>query len=369
MEKRTMCGESVSLLGFGCMRFPTADKKIDFAKTEQMIDEAISKGVNYFDTAYPYHGGKSETVVGEILKKYPRESFYLATKYPPWMLNAPKDLDEIFNTQLKRLQTGYIDFYLIHSLERGNMDKIKQMKVYEHFAKLKDSGKIRHLGFSFHDTPDILEGILEYKQWDFAQVQFNYLDWSYLNAEKCYELLNAHNVPLVVMEPVRGGFLANPAPHVTEFINKGGITPAALALKWAAQFENVKVVLSGMSSPQQVAENLALFGNYTKITQKENDLATEAVKMITEIKNIPCTACRYCMECPNGVDIPELFKVYNHLKAVNDNFRTGITYRNYFGESRKPENCTSCGLCAPKCPQHIDIPKELAMVKDTLNSI
>jgi predicted aldo/keto reductase-like oxidoreductase len=372
MEKRTLVNETVSLLGFGCMRLPLKGKKIDMDETAKMFDLSVKSGVNYFDTAYPYHDGKSESVTGEILKNYSREQFYIADKFPPWMLNSPSDMDQIFNTQLKRLGIDYmkyIDFYLLHSLERGCMDKIINMKVYEHFLKKKEAGIIKYLGFSFHDTPDVLEEIVERYDFDFAQIQMNYLDWSYMNAEKSYNILASRNIPVIVMEPVRGGFLADPAPAVTGMIKEKGITPAALALKWAAGFDAVKVVLSGMSSLEQVKENTALFTGYKKITDDEKKLAETAAQMISDIKTFPCTGCRYCMDCPAGVDIPELFRIYNHYMAVKDNFRVGLTYKNYFDPAKKPENCTRCGECSKRCPQHIDIPAALDKAKVTLNAL
>lgn len=369
MEKRKLRGESVSLLGFGCMRFPVENRKIDIAQTEKMIDLAISSGVNYFDTAYPYHGGKSETTLGLILKNYQREKLYIADKFPPWLLNSPSSMGEIFKTQLTRLGTDYVDFYLLHSLDRGIMDKINNMKVYEHFTREKEKGRIKYLGFSFHDTPEALEKILSLHDWDFVQIQMNYLDWTYQNAKKSYELLAERSIPVVVMEPIRGGFLANPAPHISEFIKNTGITPAALALRWVSQFENVKVILSGMSSLEQVRENISIFGGYTPVTQEEIKTAEAAVEMINQIKAIPCTGCGYCMDCPSGVDIPELFKIYNHNKAVGDDFRTGHSYRYQFDQSKKPENCTGCNKCVSRCPQHIDIPVELSKVKTRLNAL
>lgn len=369
MEKRKLCNESVSLLGFGCMRFPLENKKIDFSQTQDMIDLAISSGVNYFDTAYPYHGGKSETVLGQILKKHPRDSVFVADKFPPWLLNSPQNIDEIFHTQLKRLDMDYIDFYLLHSLERGLMGKINSMNVYEHFIRAKEKGSIRYLGFSFHDTPEVLEEILNLHTWDFVQIQMNYLDWSYQNAEKSYSLLKEHNVPVIVMEPVRGGFLADPAPNISEYIKSNDLSPAALALRWVSQFEQVKVVLSGMSTMEQLKENIDIFSNYQPVSENENEIAKAAADMINNIKTVPCTNCRYCMDCPSGVDIPELFHIYNHYKTVGDTFRTGHTYKNYFDSSKKPENCTKCNICISRCPQHINIPDELDSVKTTLNAL
>ena len=369
MQKRTIAGTEVSLLGFGAMRFPTKDNEIDMRKSAEMIDYCMASGVNYYDTAYPYHDGKSEEALSALLSGYDRKSYLLADKFPPWLLNDPTDIPQIFATQLKRLNTDYIDFYLLHSMERGNLDVLAKMKVYEHFYYLKQEGIIKHLGFSFHDEPHVLSKIISDYDFDFAQIQMNYLDWSYMQSEQMYNILENAGIPIIVMEPVRGGFLADPSPSVVKRIKAHNITPAALALKWCAQYEGVKCILSGMSDIGQVLENVALFTNYKPITETENALALEAAALINDIKTIPCTACGYCMKCPFGVDIPALFKIYNHYMAVKDSFRTGLTYKNYFDSKKKPENCTACGVCIPRCPQHIDIPKSLVTAGDTLNAL
>ncbi|GHU53728.1 aldo/keto reductase [Clostridia bacterium] len=373
MEKRNLDGNSVSLLGFGCMRLPLLDKSdqtsVDLTLAQKMIDAAYARGVNYFDTAYVYHGGKSEEITAKLLKKYPRESYYVATKYPIWNLNSAEDIPRIFEEQLARLDTDYIDYYLLHGLNGGVLDKIEEFGLYDYFAEQKKLGRIRHLGFSFHDAPEVLEKIIAAHKYDFAQIQLNYYDWTYQKAEIQYNILKDANIPVIVMEPIRGGFLANPTPEGAEYIKSFSLTPANLALRYAAQYENVKVILSGMSSFEQVAENLDIFTDYKPLTQTENDAAKKVSDIIEKTKSVPCTECRYCMDCPSGVDIPGIFKLYNHYMVIKDEMATAHMYQMFFTKQSRPENCVNCGACVTHCPQHIAIPDALAAAKETLGSL
>lgn len=369
MEMRTIEDKNVSLLGFGCMRLPTAKGKIDYEQTEKMVDYAVKNGVNYFDTAYPYHGGESEIVIGRILKSYPRDTYYIADKFPIWLVKTADDIERIFEEQLIKLGVDYIDFYLMHSMERSSMKTFEDLKIYDFFKRQKELGRIKNLGFSFHDVPKTLQEIVDNYEWDFAQIQMNYLDWSYMEAETLYSILEDKNIPIVVMEPIRGGFLADPSPEAAKIAGKLERKPslAVLALKWAANYPSVKVILSGMSDMTQLEENVSVFSDYIPITNREITAIDEILHIIEGNKTIPCTGCRYCMDCDFGVDIPELFKIYNHYLVVKDDFRTGIQYSKYFDDDRKPENCITCGACSDKCPQHIDIPNQLEIVKKTLN--
>ena len=276
MEKRRLdkLGIDVSLLGFGCMRFPTlADGKINEPEAEKMIDKAIAAGVNYIDTAYPYHNGESEPFVGRVLKKYDRSSLYLATKLPVWAVNCVEDAERIFNEQLTRLQTDYVDFYLLHAMGKDKWDKMLELGVVDYCKKLKEEGKIKYLGFSFHDAYEVFEEMINYMDWDFCQIQFNYMDEYEQAGIKGYKLTEEKQIPLVIMEPIKGGSLANFADDITAKFRAldPEASTASYALRWVGTFPNVKVVLSGMSTMDQVEDNLKTFENFKPLDEKEND--------------------------------------------------------------------------------------------------
>ena len=316
MEKRKLekLGVETSLLGFGCMRFPmTEEGKIDEPEAERMLDRAISAGVNYIDTAYPYHGGESEPFVGRALKKYDRDSFYLATKLPCWKVEAREDVEKIFREQLERLQTDYIDFYLMHALDRKSFRKMVEMGCVEVLEALKAKGEIRYLGFSFHDDYEAFEEILNFRDWDFCQIQLNYMDTESQAGMKGYRLTEEKNVPLIIMEPVKGGSLAVFAEDITEKFR--ALDPqasvASYALRWVGSLPNVKVILSGMSTMGQVEDNLKTFGDFRALSSKEEETVDEIVALIRSRVQNGCTGCGYCMPCPAGVDIPGNFRAWN----------------------------------------------------------
>ena len=264
MEVREMkkLGISPSLLGFGCMRFPTTPEgEMEEARAEKMLYDAIAAGVTYIDTAYPYHNGKSEPFVGKVLSKYPRDSFYLATKLPVWAVNSLEDAERIFNEQLERLRTDHIDFYLLHAMNRGSFDKMASLGVLEWADRKKKEGKIRYFGFSFHDGYDAFEYILTYRPWDFCQIQLNYMDTEVQAGIKGVELAAKLEVPLVIMEPIKGGSLTTFASDITDIFKKErpDMSIASWALRYVASFPNVNVILSGMSNEDNVADNLATF--------------------------------------------------------------------------------------------------------------
>ena len=356
--------DRISLLGFGLMRLPKlpGSQKIDYPKAEEMIDLAMQAGVNYYDTAYVYHAGDSELFAGKILSKYPREDYYLASKLPTWLLESEADVHRIFDEQLKKCGTDYFDYYLVHSLSRRTIDS--KMLPYNVIALLKQKqaeGKIRHLGFSFHDDYDALEYLLGLNDWDFGQLQINYLDWEMQNAEKLYQLMEQKSVPTIVMEPVRGGVLANlgneAAAHL-EAVNPGK-SQASWALRFVAGLPNICCTLSGMSNMEQVVDNLATFADFKPLGETEMKALWEARDIYRAQGAVPCTACQYCMPCPAKVNIPGNFFAYNHYCASKDKAQ-------YTGRFIEPgttaENCTSCGACVAVCPQQIDIPAELAKI-------
>ncbi|MHC6203809.1 aldo/keto reductase [Breznakiellaceae bacterium SP9] len=369
MEKRHIdftgsasLGIDVSLLGFGCMRLPLVgdDKaKIDYPLAQKMIDRAIKSGVNYFDTAWPYHDGMSEVFVGDTLSKYPRETYFLASKMPTWeLIQSETDVERIFNEQLGKCKVDYFDFYLVHSLERDRMDRFQRFDMYNKLLKKKEEGKIKRLGFSFHDNAELLAQIVKEHRWDFAQIQLNYIDWDTLNAKGLYEILTQAKLPVIIMEPVRGGALATLNAKSTAILKEAAPTAstASWALRFAAALPNVMTVLSGMSSLEQVDDNLQTFRHFKPLTDSEQAVLAQAAAAFRASGTIPCTGCRYCMDCESGVDIPRVFSHYNTYQTTKERFIFDMCYRS-LSDSQQPKNCIGCGECLKKCPQSIDIPR------------
>lgn len=372
MTKRKLekLGIEISLLGFGCMRFPvTADGKIDEPEAEKMLDKAIASGVNYIDTAYPYHNGESEPFVGRVLKKYDRASFYLATKLPVWKVEAVEDVDKLFEEQLQRLQTDYIDFYLMHAMNKERWDKMVAVGCVKRLEELKAEGKIKYLGFSFHDSYEVFEEILNYRDWDFCQIQLNYMDADEQAGLKGYKLTEEKQVPLVIMEPVKGGFLAAFSDDITGMFRE--LAPeasvASFALRWVGSLPNVKVILSGMSTMEQVEDNLATFADFQPLSQKEQDTVHEVVEIINSRVQNGCTGCRYCMPCPAGVNIPASFKAWNTYHMYQNYNAVRHLWEQEIGEEHQPKNCVECGMCERQCPQKLSIREDLKKVQADLD--
>lgn len=363
----------VSLLGMGCMRLPKVDPEkedIDYEKAQEIIDYAYANGVNYFDTAYGYHGGQSELFVGQALKKYPRESFFLASKMPIWYVKEKGDVERIFNEQLQRCQTDYFDFYLFHSQNAANFQKCQEFGVYEFLSQMKAEGKIRRLGFSFHDTPEVLRHICDTYPWDFAQIQLNYLDWEMQDAKTQYQILNDREIPVIVMEPVRGGVLASPceAADILFREERPDKSVASWAIRFAASLPGVLTVLSGMSNMEQVRDNVDTMTRFEPLTDREREVIDEALEAYRKKDTVPCTGCRYCMDCPFGVDIPKMFSLYNHYVLDRD----GEDYLEAYEaqpESERADQCQACGACMEKCPQHIRIPDQMVTIRETVEKI
>ena len=353
-----------SLLGFGCMRFPVLSNEshdIDEVLAQKMIDYAYSRGVNYFDTAYPYHHGLSEIFVGKALKKYPRESFYLASKLPSWLIKSLDDVKRIFDEQLKKCQVEYFDYYLCHALGKENFKPYLIPGVMDYLYQMKKEGKIRHLGFSFHDTVEALDEIIHTYEWDFVQLQLNYLDWSFLNAEKMYQIVEDYGVPCIVMEPVRGGTLAVLSEDAQKTFKAyhPDMSIASWAIRYAASKANVLTVLSGMSNFEQTEDNLNTVTNFKPIDEKEQKVIDQALASYLESKTIPCTSCNYCMPCPHGVEIPKNFSNYNKY-AISKNKNSFINVYENELEFSNADVCISCGECVELCPQHIQIPDRMS---------
>lgn len=367
METRKMekLGAETSLLGFGCMRFPTtAEGKIDEPQAEKMLDMAYEAGVNYFDTAYPYHDGASEPFVGKVLNKYDRNTYYLATKLPVWLVEKEEDVERIFHEQLERLQKDYVDFYLLHALDKERWEKIKELKVVETCERLQREGKIKNLGFSFHDDYEAFEEILTSREWDFCQIQYNYMDTEEQAGDKGYALTEKLGVPLVIMEPVRGGSLAGFSEDIEEMFHEldKEKSIASYALRWVASHPNVKVVLSGMSTKEQAADNLKTFGDFKPLTEEENRTIDKVVQTLRSRVQNGCTGCAYCMPCPAGVNIPKNFKLWNQY-YIYQRYETVKFGWEGMEEKERALNCIKCGKCEKVCPQHLSIRENLEQVQ------
>lgn len=372
MEKRKMekLGIETSLLGFGCMRFPVLENgEINEPEAERMLDKAIAEGVNYIDTAYPYHEGKSEIVTGKILKKYDRDSFYLATKLPLWQINSLEDVDRIFGEQLTKLQTDHVDFYLMHAMNKERWDAMRKLGVVERLEQIKAEGRIKYLGFSFHDSYEAFEEIINAREWDFCQIQLNYMDVEEQAGLKGYELAASKNVPVIVMEPVKGGSLAAFAEDIMEKFRGADAqaSAASFALRWVGSLPGVKVILSGMSTMGQVEDNLKTFGCFKPLSGEEQKMMKEVRDTLKSRVQNGCTACRYCMPCPAGVDIPGCFGVWNTYHMYQNYNMVKRRWENELGEQKQAKNCVKCGKCEQACPQKLSIRKDLERAQADLD--
>ena len=362
-------GDMISVLGLGCMRFPKIEgsEKIDREEAQKIVDLAYERGVNYFDTAYRYHEGDSELFIGEALKKYPRESFHLATKMPMWMVKEPADAPRIFEDQLSRCQVEYFDFYLCHAMNAANFEIMKKNGVYEYLKKEKEAGRIRHLGFSFHDSPDVLRQIVAYGAWDFTQIQLNYLDWELQDAKGQYEILTENGIPVVVMEPVRGGALASLDKDAAAVLKQARPqdSVASWAMRFVASLPGVLTILSGMTTMDQLQDNLCTLSGFSPLSDADRDTLETAIGIFRKNGIIPCTGCWYCMDCPVGVQIPDNFSRYNFYTVTKDEQAYRKSYEQFEPKARASA-CVACGRCASRCPQQIDIPAKLKMIADMM---
>ena len=360
-------GVEVSALGFGCMRLPVVSREekdvIDEDRAVAMVRHAIDQGVNYIDTAYPYHEGQSERVVGKALKDGYREKVYLATKCPVWMLKKQEDFDQYLEEQLEKLGVEYVDFYLLHALNEQREETLLQWDLFSAAQQFKQEGKIRFLGFSFHDEYPVFERLIDRADWDFCQLQLNYMDTDVQAGMRGYELAAKKGIPVMVMEPVKGGSLANPPEDVKKVFQTlhPDWSGASWALRWVASLENVAVILSGMSNLEQVKDNLQTFGKIAPLIQEEQDAVRRAAEIYRARVRVACTGCAYCMPCPAGVNIPEVFQIYNHA-AIYDMPEQGRKSYSEMADEQKAVHCVKCGKCMKACPQNIAIPEKMTEI-------
>ena len=367
-----------SVLGFGAMRLPVTGEKanpmgpdVDEAEAVKMIRHAIDKGVNYVDTAYPYHAGKSESIVGNALKDGYREKVKLATKMPSWFMTQYSDFDKYLNEQLEKLQTDHIDFYLLHSMNKDLWPKLRDLDVLKWSEAAIADGRIGHLGFSFHDNLETFKEIVDaYDKWTFCQIQYNYMDIEYQAGTEGLQYAADKGLAVVIMEPLRGGQLSKPQPpSIQKRLDESGVkrSPADLALQWIWHQPEVSVVLSGMTAMDHVVENVACAekSGVGSLTDKELALVDQIREEYRRLSPIPCTNCNYCMPCPNGVDIPHAFAQYNDAIMYDDPRTARFRYRQ-IPKEKWADNCIECLECEEKCPQEIEISKWLKKVHEYL---
>lgn len=356
-------------LGFGCMRFPATgfgERNVDLEQVKKMFDVFMQAGYNYYDTAYMYHSGNSERIVkAALVDRYPRESFTITDKLPMMMLTNPKQMEVVFEEQLQKVGVEYFDYYWLHALNTGEYNKVQKWDAFGFINQKKAEGKIKHIGFSFHDTAEVLEKILiEHPEVEFVQLQINYLDWEDPNVQsrKCYEVATKYNKKVIVMEPVKGGKLAELPQSCIDILNKidEKATPATWALRFVASLPNVYKVLSGMSNLEQVVDNTTNMINFKQLDERSLNLLATVAKILKGRKQIPCTACRYCQDgCQKKVAIPEYFRLYNK-KEDFDKEELIKKYNEIVLSGRgKASECIKCGACERVCPQHIQIRNNL----------
>lgn len=366
VDKRKFKDVEVSLLGLGTMRLPceTEQKResnpnIDYEKAQKLVDLAYKNGVNYYDTAYMYHCGKSEKFIGHALKKYPRNTYYIADKLPIWMCDTKEDMQRVFANQLERMGMEYFDFYLLHSLDKENFEKCKKFGAYNFIKQKQKEGKIKYIGFSFHGTVDDLRKIVSAHKWDFAQIQMNYLDWENQNAKAQYQTLEDAGVPTIVMEPVRGGKLALVNSEIKGIFKskKPDMSVASWAMGFVASHKNIISILSGMNSEEQMLDNLSTLTDFKAFGDDEYSTCFKAASILNKSEVIGCTGCDYCQPCPKGIKISSFFSLYNSVVSGDVNIQQGREVYDSFAVN--PTACAWCNKCKNHCPQSISVPDVL----------
>ncbi len=366
-KKNVKNGDMLSILGFGCMRFPTSGGRVDEKQSFDMLMQAVEGGVNYFDTAWPYHGGQSEAILGKFLaEKNLRNDVFIATKLPIWICRSNKDFHKFFNKQLEKLRTDYIDYYLMHMLTSyDSYLRLCNMGLKEYLAELKSSGKARNVGFSYHGEKGDFIKIVDDYDWDFCQIQYNILDINNQAGKEGLLHASQKGMPVIIMEPLRGGSLVNNLPKkVVELIEKSNVdkSPVELFLSWVMNHKQATVVLSGMSLPEHVESNLKTSSAINDIIpENEQKLIDEVREVFIKNLTVPCTGCGYCIDCPQKIDIARCFEVYN--KIMQPGFLGNMMYTMSSGMTLiKAKECIECGKCEKHCPQAIDIMRQLKII-------
>lgn len=365
MKYRTLgkTGEQVSALGYGCMRFPVIDgdnTNIDEKRAISLIREAIDSGINYIDTAYPYHGGNSELVVGKALADGYRERIKLATKLPSWFISKRDDMDKYLNQQLERLKTDHIDFYLLHALSKSRWDNYVKNDVFDFIESALKDGRIKHIGFSFHDELEVFKEIVDSYNWDFCLMQMNFMDEEYQAGIEGMRYAREKGMGIVIMEPLRGGTLVNNIPDDVQAVwdsAHNGKSVAQWGFDYLWDMEEVDVVLSGMSNEEQLRENIKSASNSeaNSLTDYEKECISKVREIYRSRMNVNCTSCKYCMPCPAGVNIPSCFTYYNNSSMYQNVDWAKHQYHVFIDPSKMASNCVGCGKCEKVCPQHIQI--------------
>lgn len=373
MMYKELCGEKISRLGMGNMRLPTIDGRngpIDEAKAQEIIDYLMAAGVNYYDTAYMYHGGKSEIFVGKALSKYPRDHYFLADKMPSYPLEEGRAPQEIFEEQLKKCGTDHFDFYLLHNLCEDSVPVFTDPKkgVIPYLLEQKKNGRIRHFGLSSHAKPETLKAFLDqYDFFEFVQLQLNYLDWEMQDAKQQYEIVTNYGVPVWVMEPCRGGRLASLTPEADKLLTDcdPDRSVASWAFRYVMSLPNVGVILSGMTQMDQAENNVETFSEGKYLTGQEQKVLNQALEQFRSQVIVPCTACHYCDGCPMELEIPDILKLYNRYSLS----KSPMIHMDVAELAHGPADCIGCGACESKCPQHIAIPEIMAKFAEGLKTL
>ena len=354
--------ENVKKLGFGLMRLPEKDGKIDIELSKKMVDEFIGAGFTYFDTAYVYGGGASECAAKEILtSRYDRSEYKLATKLALWLVKEPEDMQKQFETQLERTGVEYFDYYLIHCLDKDRFEFAEKIGAWDFVKGLKEKGLVKHIGFSFHDTADVLDkGLAAHPEAEFVQLQINYKDWDdeRVQSEKCYNVARAHGKEIIIMEPVKGGMLAGLAPEAEAIFKECSpkASVASFAIRYAASLEGVLTVLSGMSNYEQTKDNAGYMKDFEPLSEKEKDAVERVRECLKALPTVQCTGCSYCTDgCPSKIKIPKLFSAYNNWLVYRSEENSKREYDRITGDSGKASDCIGCEQCEGICPQHLPI--------------
>lgn len=374
MQYRTFkkINKEVSLLGMGCMRLPeTEDGKVNQQEAINIIRSAIDSGINYVDTAYPYHNGQSERIVGMALKDGYREKVLLADKMPIWLAKDEEHMKEIFNKQLQRLDTDYIDMYLVHNVGAPIWKRAKKLNLMPFLEEMKAQGKIKHIGFSFHDSFEFFEEMLEQYPWEFCQIQLNYMDKNIQAGVKGLKLAAEKGLDVIIMEPLKGGRLTDAVPPSVQRLwddFKTKRSPAEWAFKWLANMPEVTLMLSGMSSGKQLEENISIMSreDLTVLTDDEKALIDKVSDEYNRLIKYSCTGCKYCLPCPQKLEIPKILTYFNDWNAYEQNPSTKFEYTTWIPDGRHASDCIGCKACEDKCPQHLPIARAMKEAAEAL---